>query len=532
MSIKRLILSILTIISLIPVLFSLVNSINQPQVQANLQLYQTNLILQASEFSWEESNINNDQSNFDFAEVKQVLIGKNPYTVAYDQYKISLESYQKNLEKLENQLTANTENSVTLNTDNSTLTSGNNLLVSENQEKLKTEIKTQKQEIEKVQLKLGILKTQQGDSLKAIENWKLLLTSDDRNNFKSQIRPTADILINLWNENPKILPNAESQIQNNLEGWFRYQALNKLYTLQDRQADLISLENQQKEKASEAIIKLTLVSIIPALLGLIGFSLLIFLLIQLLLKKQESILAIGQTLSWETPWDGEIIWQVLIVGFFFFGQILFPIVFSFLPFNPINFSLREKAFYVLASYLSLSLGGIVVLYWSIKSYFPLPKDWFKFQIKSNWILWGIGGYLVALPLVIIVSLINQQIWDGQGGSNPLLSLALEAQDTVVLAIFYFTASLAAPFYEEIMFRGFLLPSLTRYIPVWAAIVVSSFIFALAHLNLSEVLPLAILGMVLGVVYTRSRNLLSSMLVHSLWNGGTLLSLFLLGSSGN
>ncbi|HAC66329.1 MAG TPA: CPBP family intramembrane metalloprotease domain-containing protein, partial [Cyanothece sp. UBA12306] len=80
--------------------------------------------------------------------------------------------------------------------------------------------------------------------------------------------------------------------------------------------------------------------------------------------------------------------------------------------------------------------------------------------------------------------------------------------------------------------GFLLPSLTRYIPVWGAIGLSSLIFALVHLNLSEVLPLAILGIVLGVVYTRSRNLLASMLVHSLWNSGTLFSLFVLGSGGH
>jgi uncharacterized protein len=38
-----------------------------------------------------------------------------------------------------------------------------------------------------------------------------------------------------------------------------------------------------------------------------------------------------------------------------------------------------------------------------------------------------------------------------------------------------------------------------------------------------------LGIILGVVYTRSRNLLSSILLHSLWNSGTLLSLFVLGS---
>jgi len=38
--------------------------------------------------------------------------------------------------------------------------------------------------------------------------------------------------------------------------------------------------------------------------------------------------------------------------------------------------------------------------------------------------------------------------------------------------------------------------------------------------------------VLGVVYTRSRNLLAPMLLHSAWNSITMLGLFLLGSSAN
>jgi membrane protease YdiL (CAAX protease family) len=134
--------------------------------------------------------------------------------------------------------------------------------------------------------------------------------------------------------------------------------------------------------------------------------------------------------------------------------------------------------------------------------------------------------------VIVVSLINQQLWKGQGGSNPILPLALEGRDSVALLIFFITACVAAPVFEEIIFRGFLLPSLTRYVPVWGAILASSLLFAIAHLSLSEVLPLATLGMVLGVVYTRSRNLLASMLLHGLWNAGTLLSLFVLGSGSN
>jgi membrane protease YdiL (CAAX protease family) len=140
--------------------------------------------------------------------------------------------------------------------------------------------------------------------------------------------------------------------------------------------------------------------------------------------------------------------------------------------------------------------------------------------------------LTALPLMLTVSVLNQQIWQGQGGSNPLLQTVLEAQDPFALAIFFATASIAAPLFEEFLFRGFLLPSLTRYMPVGGAIAVSSLVFAIAHLSLSEVLPLAVLGGVLGIVYTRSRNLLAPMLLHSAWNSVTMLGLFLLGSSAN
>jgi uncharacterized protein len=129
-------------------------------------------------------------------------------------------------------------------------------------------------------------------------------------------------------------------------------------------------------------------------------------------------------------------------------------------------------------------------------------------------------------------LLNQKLWQGQGGSNPILPLALEGQDSIALFLFFLTACVAAPMFEEIFFRGFLLPSLTRYMPVWGAIIASGFLFAIAHLSLSEVLPLATLGIVLGIVYTRSRNLLASILLHGLWNAGTLLSLFVLGSGSH
>jgi hypothetical protein len=392
-----------------------------------------------------------------------------------------------------------------------------------------------KQLIDELDLRLGILQAQQGQTDAAIKSWSKLSNQSSVDTIdppEASLAQTAAVLMGLWSEPPRLLPDAEPQIQKNLDSWFRYRALTQLYQLQQRQDALLSLQAKEQEIAEQAIFKLAVIGGIPGFGGLLGVGLLLFVLAQRLLQGNRSLLATNGDVPWETPWDWEIVWQVLILGFFFIGQLLLPVLFEVLGFNPASFTVRMQAFYVLISYLLMALGGLLVLYFSIKPFLPLPDDWFRFKLRSNWIAWGLGGYLVALPLVIVVSLINQQLWKGQGGSNPILPLALEGRDSVALLIFFITACVAAPVFEEIIFRGFLLPSLTRYVPVWGAILASSLLFAIAHLSLSEVLPLATLGMVLGVVYTRSRNLLASMLLHGLWNAGTLLSLFVLGSGSN
>ncbi|MGL5033855.1 MAG: lysostaphin resistance A-like protein, partial [Microcystaceae cyanobacterium] len=379
-------------------------------------------------------------------------------------------------------------------------------------------------------LKLGLLAMQLGERETGLKKWQEVIDFSHSDSRLIPIQNTAQLLINLWQSEPILTSETEVVLTENLKGWFRDRALEQFYTVSGQESQLAQLQAREKDQGNQAILKLTFLSIIPILGGSLGLGLLLVLLVQWLLKKDQSLLATNARTVWQTPWDWEITWQVLAIGFLFLGQLGLPIILGFIKLDISAFGLRGKAVYVLVTYLAMTFGGLGVMFLSIKSFFPLPPDWFKFQWRSRWWLWGLGGYVIALPVVVLISLINQQIWQGQGGSNPLLFLALESQDQIVLAIFFFTASIAAPFYEEIMFRGFLLSSLTRYMSVGTAIVLSSFLFAIAHLNFSEVLPLMGLGIILGIVYTRTRNLLTSMLLHCLWNSGTLVSLFILGSS--
>ncbi|MEG4803465.1 type II CAAX endopeptidase family protein [Microcoleus sp. ARI1-B5] len=530
MTLKRIILGILTAIAIALVGLSLLASWNEPQIQSRLELYQTNLLLHASEWQGES----NQSANLTSA--RNNIIGSDPLNTALTQYQDARDSTRKTLETTQAKFKQIPPTLVSK-SENPALKSA--------QEKAVQELTSQQSALlNELDLRLGILQATSGKTEEAIPTWKNLVERYKTEIDYDPLATTAQVLTGIWSNPPQLLPDAEPRIQKSLDGWFRYRALAQLYKLQERSKELVALQAAEQVTAEQAVEKLAVVVGVPAIALCIGTVLLVGLTVQWLLQRQQldkagsgPVLARNSSLTWDVPWDGEIVWQVLVVGFFFVGQILIPylllpVSLAVLKLNPATFDPRDKAFYIFATYLLLSAGGLSVLYFSVKSFLPLPDGWFRINWRGNWFLWGFGGYFVALPLVVVVSLINQQFWQGQGGSNPILPIVLEGRDNVALAVFFGTAAIAAPVFEEIVFRGFLLPSLTRYLPVWGAIAASAFLFAVAHLSVSEILPLATLGAVLGFVYTRSRNLLAPMLLHSLWNSGTLLSLFLLGGGAS
>jgi len=72
--------------------------------------------------------------------------------------------------------------------------------------------------------------------------------------------------------------------------------------------------------------------------------------------------------------------------------------------------------------------------------------------------------------------------DNQNGSNPLLEIVLNKNNYLSFFLLFVTTTLLAPLFEEIIFRGILLPTLSRDFGVISGIIVSAFIFALAHLS--------------------------------------------------
>ena len=508
MTVKRLVLSILTLVVVLLVGSSLLGSLGKPQITNRLQLYQTNLLLTAT------AEPTDAEPSALQAQVRQAVVGQDPLKTALEQY----EAVRK-----------------TATTDLASFQVSATSIATSNAE-LAILIQQQQQLIQQLDLQIGLLQAQQGDVVAAQTTWAQLLlgepaaTPGETTRINPAIVQTATLLQGLWLDPPRLEADGEAQLRAGLDGWFEGAALQRWYTVTGEAAALEALQTQQGAIAQRTLLKLTVIGILPGIAAVTGIGFIIFLLAQRVMRGKEALLTLATETPWPTPWDGEIIWQVLIVGFFFMGQIVVPFVLGTVGSALLaTGSSRARAVYTLVYYLLMATAGLLVLFFSVRPYRPLGDPWFRYRPAASFLLWGIGGYLTALPLMLGVSLLNQHLWQGQGGSNPLLQIVLEENDPVALGLFLFTAAVAAPIFEETLFRGFLLPSLTRYMPAAGAIALSSLVFAIAHLSLSEVVPLTVLGSMLGFVYWRSRNLLAPILLHSLWNSVTMIGLFILGS---
>jgi membrane protease YdiL (CAAX protease family) len=79
----------------------------------------------------------------------------------------------------------------------------------------------------------------------------------------------------------------------------------------------------------------------------------------------------------------------------------------------------------------------------------------------------------------------------------------------------------APLLEEPLFRGVLFRGFASSLPIWAAMALSSFLFALVHANAASFIALCFLGCVFTWLYRRTGTILAPMTAHALFNATNL-----------
>ncbi len=258
-----------------------------------------------------------------------------------------------------------------------------------------------------------------------------------------------------------------------------------------------------------------------------------------LLLSQIWLFLRSKTTSWPIliPLPLSLIDMILLIagGFVFLGEVLLPTI--VVPISSVLtnglVSPVSDALKVFFGYTSMTVPPLVILNQQMKSLKSLETP------LKGWLQWGLfpvgsaflkafRGWLMVMPLVLITGWLMNSLIGDQGGSNPLLELVLGSKNSMALFLLIITTVVVAPLFEEVVFRGVLLPVLAREFGLTWGVVISALVFALAHLSVGELPPLMVLGLGLALLRLSSGRLFPCVLMHSLWNGVTFVNLLLLG----
>jgi len=138
-------------------------------------------------------------------------------------------------------------------------------------------------------------------------------------------------------------------------------------------------------------------------------------------------------------------------------------------------------------------------------------------------------YLAALPILWFYSLLYQIFLNHLGYSfylQDVTQIFLIPLPWLTRIAVYVVAVVAAPVFEEIVFRGLLFPWLVRRVGFWPGVTMVSALFAGMHLHVPSLLPLFILSILFCVAYARTRSLWVPIGMHACFNGVTIILLTL------
>jgi membrane protease YdiL (CAAX protease family) len=178
---------------------------------------------------------------------------------------------------------------------------------------------------------------------------------------------------------------------------------------------------------------------------------------------------------------------------------------------------------------------MVLLYWYTRRKYHTTLADFGFRktpLRSTIVLGIFLVLLVAVGQNIFIGIVDglpgilDKFFDvpfhalSQSGEpeNNLLKILIDQELLPLWALFLF-AGVIAPITEELVFRGFLLPSVMEHMGYAWGIVIGSFIFAAVHLvfNPITLLIMFTIGVVLSVLYIRTQSLWPGIFFHMVNN---------------
>ncbi len=127
--------------------------------------------------------------------------------------------------------------------------------------------------------------------------------------------------------------------------------------------------------------------------------------------------------------------------------------------------------------------------------------------------WAVGG-LIAIYVVLYayIAIVTAAGFESLEPQSTIDDDRLFVHTSVMVALGILVI-VCAPIYEEAFARGFVLGGLKPYWGMIPAFVVSAAVFSALHADLGSLIPFAIAGVILGIVYLRTESLTAASMAH-------------------
>jgi membrane protease YdiL (CAAX protease family) len=210
------------------------------------------------------------------------------------------------------------------------------------------------------------------------------------------------------------------------------------------------------------------------------------------------------------PWGAMESWIGVLL------LILLNVAFLFMVKGGSSAQLAQSVSIVFAE-LAYILPVVLILVWKRASWKYLGFG--KFALSTLGI--GCGMLVVGYGIIIVHNFILTLL-----GIDPQGKEIFNIFNSIKSPVWLFLAAvIVAPVVEEIFFRGFLFQGFRKRYGWLPALLLSSFIFAAAHLDLASLIPTFILGIILTYMYHRSNSLWPGIIFHFLINATSTLAVY-------
>ena len=237
-------------------------------------------------------------------------------------------------------------------------------------------------------------------------------------------------------------------------------------------------------------------------------------------------------------WVVAIVWIILaLLAFQIIGGIFSVILILPKVADPTNIEAIQKALMenVDLAFIANSTGQLLMIglatFLIVKLHAVKGRrlSFLRLQKGENTLLITVLGlilFLTAQPAVSFLGWVNSLVpmpdvfTEMQTSMMDMITSFLKMDDVLIVGLFHI--GIVPAVCEEILFRGYVMRSFEKSWGIVAAILVSGLFFGLYHIQLSNLLPLATLGILLAYLTWVSDSLIPAMFAHLMNNGGQVV----------